>query len=225
MDQSGSPPRPPWRTTLGDMHAGVHARVADDLFRLAIEPACAAVATELAACNPTDDKDPEWDRRDDLRRAQLEMHRSFTMMLGGLWERNFQRLLADAAFLLAEPEQAGIREKIKAGSWNGLAAAFLAIRGFSLADFPVHAELELLHRVTSAVRHGDGPSADKVRELAPDMFLATAEPMNWFTYFTRGADGDSAVNRLEVTFERLTAFKDAVAGFWLEIDEMRRNGV
>jgi hypothetical protein len=71
----------------------------------------------------------------------------------------------------------------------------------------------------------DGPSAKKVQDLEPSMFLNDVEPMNWLTYFTYGGIGDASVIKLEVTFDRLFDFKMAVVGFWREIDKIRMAGI
>jgi hypothetical protein len=75
---------PPWRIVTYDLHAMSLANGARALFRLAIEPACTAVAAELAA-TPRGPETSSIDQWDDLRDTQLELHRSFALTLGGLW--------------------------------------------------------------------------------------------------------------------------------------------
>jgi hypothetical protein len=211
--------RPAWQAGFGDAYAITHAQIAENIFHFAIEPSCKAISSELALAVECEGVE----KRDNLRRTQLELHRSFALTLGGLFERNLQRLLLHSVHLTAETKWTRVERQILSGSWQGLSSAFEQIRGFPLEDFSSYQELYLLHRVTSAVRHGDGSSAEKVWELEPSLFLKDVEPTNWHSFFTFGGDGEAAVSKMEIPFDRLVSFKNAVVEFWTEIDEMRTN--
>lgn len=215
--------RPPWRTVMGDMYASIYADTVETIFRVAIEPSCQAIAAELAACESARDKD-KLDRRDALRQVQLDLHRSYALMLGGLWERNFQRHLLDSIHLVDEADRESLRADIKSNNRIKHLGAFATIRGFPFADFSMAADLNLLHLISSAARHGDGRSADKIHQECSRFFISELEPANWLTYFTHSSDGESSAQKLEINFENLTHFKNSVVNFWREIDEMRKNG-
>jgi len=83
---------PPWRAVIYDGYSSGLAEGVRAFFRLAIAPACEAIQAELDATprGPDDPSHDEWDR---LRDTQLELHRSFALVLGAMWERHFRQHL------------------------------------------------------------------------------------------------------------------------------------
>lgn len=73
----------PWRAVLYDGHSVGLAERARTMLRVAIEPACAAIAAELGGMErgPDNAAIHRWDA---LRESQLELHRSFALALGGM---------------------------------------------------------------------------------------------------------------------------------------------
>lgn len=207
---------PPWRTILYDMHASGLAESARTLFETAVEPSCLRVSAQLAAIKrgPNDDAITRWD---DLRDIQLELHRSFALALGGLWERHFRQHLSQSVILLCPGKT---HEDVEVADWKGLNKLFREARGFPLSRFPTHGQLEVLYRVTSAVRHGNGSSTKSLFQSNPDLF--GHEPIRDFlNYMTLGGEPPHSIHRLEVTLEQLSAFKRAIVEFWLMVDALR----
>lgn len=186
--------------------------MARSLFRDVMLPVCEALAVKVAAVDQAGD---DWS---DARKAQMIAHQSFALMLGALWERELQDYLFAAAAIII-PDDVGVSKDIKSGSIGRLAKAFLAIRGFPLSTFPMLEQLQQLHLITSAVRHGVGPSSERLLKDDPSLF-APALVTDWFAYFTESTDPASA-SRLDSSMDRLAGYAEAVASFWEAIDELR----
>jgi hypothetical protein len=202
---------PRWRAVLYDGHSIGLAADAETFFRVAVEPSCRAIVSELGATSRGPDN-PDFDRWDRLRNTQLELHRSFAMALGGMWERHFRRHLAHSASVIG-PKGQPTQRLIEQGDWAKLSSIFEEVRGFSLKKFPSHDQLYLLHRVTSAVRHGNGKSTQVLFGSHPELFAH--EPIRcWFSYATLGGEPDHSIHRLEITLNQLGSFKDAIVNFW-----------
>jgi hypothetical protein len=207
---------PAWRTILYDMHASGLAESARTLFDTAVEPTCLRVSEQLAAIErgPDDEAITQWDA---LRDIQLELHRSFALALGGLWERHFRQHLSQSVILLAPGKT---HEDVETADWKGLNKLFREARGFPLSRFPTYGQLELLHRVTSAVRHGNGSSTKYLFKTNPTLF--GHEPIRDFlAYMTLGGEPPHSIHRLEITLEQLRAFKTAIVEFWLMVEALR----
>lgn len=210
------PGLPPWRIVNYDLHSKGLADGAETFFSISVEPTCIALAAQLASipCGPTNE---EFDRWDDLRDSQLELHRSFALALGGMWERHFRQHLSHSVIVLCPGKG---NKDVEDAHWPDLLKLFQKARGFPLSAFPCFKELELLHRVSSAVRHGNGPSTESLFETNPELF--GHEPVTDFLkYMTWGGEPDHSIHKLEITLDRLASFKNAVVEFWLTIDVLR----
>lgn len=178
-------------------------------FHLAITPACAFVATELASFERGTD-DESIDQWDALRETQLELHRTFALGIGAMWERHFRQHLSHSIAILLKDR--GISE-VERADWKGLCKLFEEARGFPLTMFPTYPALELLYRTSSAVRHGNGKTSESMLASHPDLF--SHEPIfDFWTYFLLGGEPDHSIHRLDISFEQLVAFKEAVVEFW-----------
>ncbi len=216
------PELPCWQAVLFDGYSTGFADTVQTMFRLAIEPSCAAIAAELAAA-PRDGTGTAINHWERLRTAQMELHRSFALALGGLWERNFRKHLWHSAAVLLEADRTRSLAKIEKASWKELNIAFEQVRGFPLSWFPMHAELQLLYHLTSAGRHGDGTSARTLYEMDANLFLKEEVTTGWFSWLTLGGDPPSSINRLDISLERLVVFKDAIVDFWLLVRTLQKS--
>lgn len=209
---------PPWRAILYDGHSIGLAERARTMLRVAIEPACAAIARELASTErgPDSKSISRWDA---LRETELELHRSFALALGGMWERHFRRHLYHSAAVIG-PKSKTFLKKVEQGNWDELTGAFEKVRGFSLSKFPSYSELAVLYDVTSAVRHGNGSATERLYESHPELF--SYKPIrSWHSYFTLGGEPPHSIHSLEITTERLRSFGSAIAEFWDTIRELQ----
>ena len=223
INDDPEPESPPggvaWRAVLYDGHSLGLARQAQTFFDLAIQPACARVAADLAALQrgPDDATIDRWDR---LRETQLELHRSFALALGGMWERHFRRHLWHSAVIL-DPTSQALNKGIERATWEELMGAFRRVRAFALSDLPSYPALALLHDVSSAVRHGNGSATERLHRLRPELFAH--EPVrSWFGYFTLGGEPAHSIHRLDISLDQLAAFADAIADYWRSIWAFQR---
>lgn len=214
---------PPWRSVIFDGNCLGFARTAEQLFSLAIEPACIAFAAEVDR-EPRGETDETIDRWEDARVAQLELHRSMALSLGGLWERNFRRHLWKAAAVLKPGDKAFLRDTQR-GGWKEMSHCFEALRGFPLSAFPSSGTLELLHLVSSAARHGDGATLSKLHASHPELFLEHDVTVGFFSYFAHGGEPPDTIRKLEISLDQLRTFATAISEFWLAIRELHAGGV
>ncbi|MFD3262739.1 hypothetical protein [Phenylobacterium ferrooxidans] len=208
---------PPWQPILHDGHSVGLAENAQTLFRMAIEPSCSAIAAELANA-PRGPDERSWQKWGQLRDAQLELHRSYALALGGLWERHFRRHLFHSASALGPNTKTKLKD-IEEGGWKTLSALFVETRGFPLTKFASHDDLELLFSVTSVVRHGNGNSSRTLFATNPRLF-SNQPHSDWFSYFTLGGEPAHSIHNLEITFDDLVRFKDAIIDFWETISRL-----
>ena len=205
---------PPWRAVLFDGHSLSFAKVVEAMFERAIKPSCVTLAAELEN-TPRGHDDPSMDKWEDLRLAQLELHKSFALALNGLWERNFRQHLWHSAAAMGWKDRT--LAAIESGPWAQLLKAFETVRGFPLSKFPTYPELELLHRVGNVARHGNGKGTLALHKTHPELFLEHDITSGWFAYFTLGGEPAHSIRRLYITLDQLEAFKDGIVGFWLMI--------
>ena len=210
---------PPWRAILYDGHSVALAEQARTMLKVAIEPACGAVASELASLNrgPDDMAISRWDA---LRETELELHRSFALGLGGMWERHFRRHLYHSATVIG-PKSKTFLKSIERDGWDALESAFEKVRGFPLSKFSSYPDLALLYEVTSAVRHGNGPATERLYISHAELFSHT--PIrSWHSYLPLGGEPPHSIHALEITTDRLRTFAAAVADFWDAIRKLQR---
>lgn len=210
---------PPWRAVLYDGRSVALAEQARTMLKIAIEPACAAVASELASLirGPDAMAISRWDA---LRETELELHRSFALGVGGMWERHFRRHLYHSAAVIG-PKSKTFLKSVERGGWDTLESAFEKVRGFPLSEFGSYPDLALLYEVTSAVRHGNGAATERLYVSHPELFSHT--PIrNWHSYLTLGGEPPDSIHALEITTIHLRTFVAAVADFWDAIRELQR---
>lgn len=200
---------PRWQPITYDAYSSALAEQAQVFFDLAVKPPCMSVAKELRATSRGPDR-ASMDRWEHLHDTQLELHRSLALALGGMWERHFQRHLESSLVILVSSAEA---ERVEKADWKKMCHLFEKARGFPLTALPCYKRLELLHRVSTVVRHGNGPRARELRKAHPGLF--SHEPVrDWFSYFAIGGEPDYSVHRLDISFDQLTDFKDAIVDFW-----------
>jgi hypothetical protein len=202
----------------------MHAEAVEAFFRIAVRPACNAIAAELAAL-PRTGSNAEMDRWENLRTVQIATHQSFALATAASWERGLREQMYQAAVILVKDRGGGFLKDIKEGNWEALRKAFRTIRGFGLEQTPSYRELNLLYEVATAVRHGDGRAADTVHDLRPDLFRADGVRTGWWAYFAEGGDGAKSVKRLDISLDQLETFRDAVSCFWRFLADIPREQI
>lgn len=213
-------PIPPYYITFLDMRSDRFAQEARSLFDLAIKPSCEEIQRQLDVIDRYAD-DETLDRWEALRNVQMDLHRTFALGLGALWERAIRENMRAAAYILCKPITSSLMKKVNGGGWSEIEQAFQNIRGFPLSWFPMHSELGTLHKLSSAVRHGDGDAAKALRKADPSLFRHHVVETSFYSYFAYGGYDDAAVRKLDITLDDLHRFAEAVAGFWIWMDHLR----
>jgi len=204
---------PDWRPILLDGYLPGWADAVRAFYEVAIRPTCVAVAERLEA-KPRRKPNFEMSAWEDERAIQLEVHRSFALSLGALWERNFRRHLMTSASIIGKPLSETLRKRIQGGNWNELCEAFDRVRGFRLEWFPQYENLYLLNLLASAIRHGDGKAAETLSDQRPDLFLQDSVRTGWFAWFNGEYLPGKSVNKLDIPLTVLSELAEAVATFW-----------
>lgn len=216
-------PLPAWRPEMLDAYAEDLAERARDFFTHAIEPTCLSLAKQLDALSQGK-TDEAMDARENSRLLQMEVHRSFLLGLGALWERNFRALLRHSAYATDPAKHEDLKKGIDGAGWEGAETAFSEIRGFTLDWFPMRDDLLILHSISSAIRHGDGKSAKALQGLMPGLFLEHDVRTGFHAWFTFAGESPAAINKLDITLELLAHFTEVVASFWDAVEILRRAG-
>lgn len=125
-----------------------------------------------------------------------ELRRSLALILSAVFERHLRSWLARK--MRAESKE------IESETWPKLVRRLPAIDA-SLASPPVTADLNSLHLVANAVRHGNGRSAEILFEKMPQFWSKTK---------TRPDLRTDLVGNMRIDDARLAAFVTAILRFW-----------
>lgn len=125
-----------------------------------------------------------------------ELRRTFALVLGALFERQLR-------FWLSE-KMPTKKETVEKKSWLQLVSLVNCVDG-SITTNPVMTDLENLHLVANAVRHGKGRSAETLLQKKPDFWSQTGkEP-----HVKRDLIGKMRINDAQ-----LELYARAVMRFW-----------
>lgn len=201
-----------WKNCYADVQASKHditiRLFMDDVVRPAITVLEKKIA-EFGRSEKVGDVFAQADMKDVLRETKM----AFSLSIQSIWERQLRSYLRGCAKELLPDE--GLVSKVEKANWADLCALFLKLRGIQLEAFPSFGELETLHFLGNACRHGDGTSAVELAKRCPDLW-ASYPPMPSEFQSTK-ADTPS-VAMMDVPIERLRAFVDAIAAFWIDAE-------
>lgn len=104
----------------------------------------------------------------DLFQATVE---SYLLAVQSMWERGLRKLLISREKSLYSGDGVTVLQK---ATWSSgtrsLQFHFERLLGVPMAAFDSYEDLDLLQNLGNAVRHGDGPSAERVHKLAPSLW-------------------------------------------------------
>ncbi|CUX66598.1 conserved hypothetical protein [Agrobacterium tumefaciens str. Kerr 14] len=146
--------------------------------------------------------------RPDMMDVKRETKLAFSLAIQSIWERQLRAYLLGCARELRPTEN--LQTKIERADWEKLQVFFASLRGIELRAFPSFDALDILQNLGSAARHGDGGSAKKLIHQCPDLWAHLSEALK---------DGNAGleyrtVAMMDVPFDRLEGFAEAVARFW-----------
>jgi len=110
----------------------------------------------------------------DLFQATVE---SYLLTVQSMWERGLRGLLANRERKLCNAKEIHTLQKCNWSSGNSsIQYHFERLLGIPITIFDSYDDLNFLQNLGNAIRHGDGPSAKRVYELAPAL---------WFGWLSR----------------------------------------
>ncbi len=187
-----------WKNCYADVTAWRHGITVRSFFDDVISPAIHAVEDKITALGRSGNPGDEFAQAD-MKEVLRETKMAFSLSIQSIWERQLRRYLRGCAEELQPGTNLGAQTAN--GSWEKLCSLFLDLRGIRLDAFPSFAELDTLHLLGNACRHGDGRSADKLAERCPDLWP--------------GQSGRSLlVASIDVSMDQLERFVAAIAAFW-----------
>jgi hypothetical protein len=203
-----------------------HAR-ALQLFRASVvTPSLREIDREIEENARSEEPGSEFFESDlaDLFQATVE---GYLLTVQSMWERGLRRLLANRERRLCGGAEVNTLQKALWSSGpKSLQSHFERLVAVPLTSFDSYGDLDLLQNLGNAIRHGDGPSAERVHNLAPTLWwnwigpgkTILAGPLTIVT----PADGPSFdnVTLKEVVLEQMI---QSIAAFWEDLECMRCN--
>ena len=125
-----------------------------------------------------------------------ELRRTFALIMGALFERQLRSWLSER--IPAE------KKTVEKADWPGLVRLVARVDS-SITVNPVVTDLENLWSVANAVRHGNGPSAEKLRQEAPQF---------WDQTRMRPDVTCDLVGNMRIDDTQLERYAQAVLKFW-----------
>lgn len=206
-----------------------HAR-ALQLFRdSVVSPSLRAVDREIEENARSEEPGSEFFESDltDLFQATVE---GYLLTVQSMWERGLRGLLFSRERRLSGGAEVDALQK---ATWSShpksLQSHFERLLGVPMTAFDSYEDLDLLQNLGNAIRHGDGPSAERVHKLAPSLWwnwIAPGETIQAGS-FTITAPPDApkhpsfnSVTLKEIVLEQMI---QSVTGFWEDMECMRCN--
>ncbi len=125
-----------------------------------------------------------------------ELRRTLALVLGALFERQLR-------FWLSEKMPAK-KENVENARWPQLVELVNSVDG-SITTNPVMTDLENLHLVANAVRHGNGPSAKSLLQKKPDFWSQTGKKPHVRS---------DLIGNMRIDDAQLEKYAKAVMRFW-----------
>lgn len=163
----------------------------------------------------------------DLFQATVE---SYLLAVQSMWERGLRRLLISREMrLYGDGKINALRRATWSSDGNSLQYHFERLLAVSMTEFDSYEDIDLLQNLGNAIRHGDGPSAKRVYELAPTLWF------NWLVpgtiiqagpfEFTVPHDAPKYPSFDNVTLQDIVLQQmiQSVTDFWMDLECMRCN--
>ncbi|EMV7406725.1 hypothetical protein ACVBE8_001463 [Klebsiella pneumoniae] len=197
-----------WKNCYADVAASKHGISVQSFFDDVVVPAIQTLEGKIFALGRSDDPGDVFaqsDAEDVLHATKM----AFALSIQSIWERQLRGYLSGCAKELRPNDN--VANKAERGDWNKLCELFLELRGIGLETFPSFAELDTLHLLGNACRHGDGPSAIELTKRCPDLWR-NYSPVPFDDVSHKVARSPIAL--MEVSMDRLQVFVVAIVSFW-----------
>lgn len=165
------------------------------------------------------------DHYGDIRQSAIE---AFLLATQSMHERALRGLMVGMAGMKGWPS--GKITKIQSCSLDGagtsLRSLFIELFDASMEWFGIHEDLQFLHLLANALRHGDGGSAIKIHEIEPSLWITWIPPgstIGGFYTVPHDAPRHPAFDTITLPRVLLEQMMMAVRGFWEDVEFVRCN--
>lgn len=208
-----------WKNCFADVQASKHDLTIKSFLDNVVLPSTQFLEDKIVELGRSEDETAIFeisDMQDVLRETKL----AFCLSIQSIWERQFRSYLRGCARELRP--QSGLVEQVEKANWEKLCALFQDLRGIRLCEFPSYTELETLHLLGNACRHGDGTSAIQLLERAPELW-PTFPPMP--PEFQTHPRSLPSVAMMDIPVARINSFVDAIVIFWLDVEYIYKESI
>jgi hypothetical protein len=197
-----------WKNCYADVAAARHDLTIRSFLDDVILPAIRALEARIEELGRSEEPAACFEQSD-MEDVLAETKLAFCLAIQSVWERQLRAYLQGCVEELRPGE--GLGAKVEKANWQGLCALFRRLRGIELNGFPSFPELDTLHHLGNACRHGDGPSAIELTQRCPDWWpVYTPLPPE----FGPSTPPKRSVAAMSVPVERIEGFVAAIARFW-----------
>ena len=198
-----------WKNCFADVVSSKYGPLAHAFLREVVEPSLTALDRQIIELRLSDDPVAAFIQADveELRRATIM---AFCLSIQSLWERQIRAYLQGCARQL-RADDGNLAKKAMTARWEDIDNLFNELRGISLKEFPGYLNLDLLHLLGNACRHGDGPSLKALSDAHPVLWLHRDSVLD-DPLFSPTIDG------LVITPEILRTSVAAITSFWDETE-------
>jgi hypothetical protein len=199
-----------WQNCHADVAAARHDRTIQAFLDDVILPAIQKVETRIAELGQSDEPAACFEQSD-MQDLLAETKLAFCLAIQSVWERQLRAYLSSCGEELLPGK--GVGARVEKANWLDLCAHFRELRCIRLEAFPSFNELDTLHHLGNACRHGDGTSAALLTQRCPDWWpVYSQRPTARTKWPTR-----QTVATMSVPVKRIEVFVTAIVRFWEDV--------
>ena len=200
-----------WKNCGADVATWRHGRMLQEFFLDVVQPTLDALDAKVDEWSKSDDPVAPFVLRDvqELRRATTM---AFCLSIQSMWERQVRTYLKDSARELSTDRS--LAERALVARWEDLDQLLFDLRGIHLSSFREYCQLDLLHLVANACRHGDGPSSEKLWRRFPKFWPDRVGQSRRVRSASLETQKGPSANTMLIAREQLGSFVGAIVSFW-----------
>lgn len=208
-----------------DMHARSLQLFKDSV----VNPSLRELSSAIEANNRDEDLAAVF-HQDDLANLLQATVKSYLLAVQSMWERGLRDLLVTREKKL----KTGITvAELQRANWSGkgdsLQIYFERLLGLPITAFDSYADLDFLQHLGSAIRHGDGRSAERIHSLAPSLWLNGLSPGEvlhagpYTIVVPKDVQKHPSFNEVTLEQRLLEQMIQSVTNFWRDLEYIRCN--